>query len=196
MDCSKSVFESRKWLYARVLRISILLLWLICVCSCVFASENVEYDTINDLAISINAHKIVSYNGSSVSYFEIEPGYTYYFKNNLTSNDKALCFSNVVPEEGLEVTTFRLAPQETFSFSYSDYNYLFFDWSSGSSGFTITREPLLGQKGAIDNIIYYVLNDLWPTFGQLATLIAFVVVFALGYYLLKYYLQRISKGKG
>lgn len=169
---------------------------LLSICNMCFASENVEVSFLSNASVNIANQAIVTSTGS-VGYFEIEPGYVYHFKNTLSSNVKVACFSNVVPYVGLGVEPFEISAQSTFDITYSNYNYLYFDFSNGASGFEVTREPLQGMTNFVDNIAYSLsIGDLSQVWVLVVPIIAISVLLGLGFYLLKRLLNRIKRAKG
>lgn len=199
-DCveNKKLIEARKWQYHRILKLIILFIWLFSLFSFVFADEveNVPIFSVNylnfDVDTSIKEGVFVSSEQDRlVGYFLVEPGYIYTVKTN--SAEKNIAFSSEVPSVGVRYFD-RQVMYDSFTFYGRDYSYLYF--SGRPSSFTVTRVPLEGQEGAVDNVLSYITSEtLWTVFSGLALPIGiFIVVFA-GVYYLKKYLRSGSVGR-
>lgn len=164
-----------------------------------FATEEliVDINIVSDINIPSNGSGGTFVAGTgSLGYFEIEPGYKYIVKNNSTSR-KRLAFSNDMPAVGVDFFEFsNLEVGNTFEFNSNVYNYMFFDFYGYASTVSISRVPLEGYEGAVDNIISYLnIETLLFSFSNLAPYIGIFIVVFVGVYYLRKYLSNSSVGR-
>lgn len=172
---------------------------ILSICNMCFAAETFDVDFIPSLAIDNNTNSVVSVSSSyGVAYFELEPGYLYHFYNPLSAA-KAYCFSNDILSLGDSCNALVIESHETIDFTASDVKYVYFNANSNSTqtNYVLTREPLQGMSGFVDNLAY----DL--SYANLNGVVTFVIpimaisiLVALGFYLLTRLLNRIKKAKG
>ena len=169
---------------------------IISLCNLCLAIENVDVTLLPNAAVNFS-EQTIAYSSGSVAYCEIEPGFIYHFKNTLNSNTKVICFSDVVPYVGLSVYPYLIDAQSSFDFTYSNYNYLYFDFSNGSGGFELTREPLQGLTNVVDNLAYSLsVNNLSSVWVLIVPILAISVLVGLGVYLVRRIINKIKKKKG
>ena len=114
---------------------------IISICNMCFAAETLEPTLVENISFqgATNGH-FVSYSGRAIGYFELLPGYKYTITN--TSGTRAIGFSNDIPAINVDYyNRFTIGSGESISFTYSDFQYIYFEVLSPGSA-TIYREPL------------------------------------------------------
>lgn len=178
-----------------VISIVFIIVSLISFAQC-FAVENVDILIIDGLGIESSTGLITS-SGSSVGYFNIEPGYIYHITNGLVNSPKVYGFSNSIIELSdyvFDVST--LPGRDSVDITYSQYQYLYFNIYGGSA-VTVTREKLPGLEGSVDLLVSNVgPGALWGIFEISLPYVLVVIILALGFYFIRRMAKWISRGKG
>lgn len=159
-------------------------------------SENVSFDVINDVEIDLNGIVKSNFSGSSIGYIELEKGYIYTIT---PPKNWSLHFylSNDVPNLGVSCVKLGNIRNDSFEYvcnSFSQYLFLDFQWSNPN--ILISRRPIPGFSGAVDDLVSNVSpSALWKTFNLSIPYILVVVLVAFGIYLITHSIREISKGR-
>lgn len=168
-------------------------------CSMCFADETVDIDFINDRNISTSG-VVIEATGRYIGVVSIEPGYTYTFSASSLGSSKRIFFGDdyslgtqLYNQQTIDVGT-------DFVFTANSVGYLFFVGVAGSSSAnlgTITRTPIEGMTGTIDNLVYTLsFNNLWGIVGFVVPILGIAILLVLGFYLIKRLINRIKRTKG
>ena len=159
---------------------------LISICNMCFAAEDVELVQLSGMKITDSGH------------VDSSSSYVYTFENNI-STGRTIGFSNEIVSVGYQFDSFNFVNGNgSYTFNGGSIGYVYFNCSiSNLQYIKVTRQPLVGMTGFVDNLAY----DL--SYANLSGVIFFVVpimsiaiLFGLGFYLLKRLLNRIKRAKG
>lgn len=172
---------------------------ILSLCNLCFASEDVSFSgTISNANLGTSTIDSGSF---TIYYLNIEPGFLYHVSVSGDPGVYAFGNYNTIGSE----TAGRLFANKgtSFDFTYSDYKYAFFlNRSTGSAAgyiptVSITREPLQGLTGFVDNMAFSLsLGDLTNVFTIVVPIIAISVLFGLGWFLIRKILNKTKRAKG
>lgn len=162
-------------------------------CSLCFATEPVDTYLVSDIAIRSNSTEFVSSSGSSIRYILLQGGYKYSI--DIGSQGRFVVLSKDIPSPGVAYD-FLGAQTGVFEYSAVGDTYLALSYN-GSGVLPITREPLEGMSGFIDNIVYILsFDNIGSVWILVVPILAISVLFGLGIYFIKRIMNKIKRAKG
>lgn len=158
--------------------------------------EEIPFTVLPGVGMNVNYDFFVTSN-YSIGYIQVEPGYSYIVSNNSSTSNKVIGFSSSVPEVNSSVNVIgRLLAGDNYSFTGSDYGFLYFDLYSYSDSVSITRTKLFGMEEFIDNLTFYNgLENLWNVFISIIPYIFVVLLVCIGLLFIRRLAIYLSKGK-